>query len=212
MQGNLPESHWMRIDTHVHSSRHSPCAEFMHLESLKQEDCSFLDGIVVTDHDRWWAGEEWHDLKERCPFIRWFQGIELTAACGNHFVVIGMDGPDRLSPQMESSLLLDQAEHAGAAVILAHPFRSRLPDPDTLSRVHAIEILSSSFDQTMQKRAQSLAEQYGKPQIACSDAHAAKMLGIGWTRFSEWPEDEMHLAQLIRGGLCEPVIGRDAPC
>jgi len=189
------------VDLHVHTSRYSPCAEYLDpTELLAAAGEQGLAGVVVTEHDVLWTAEETEALQGRHPTVRLYRGIECTVA-GAHLVIIGVDDAARLYRGMALADAARLAHEAGAAVILAHPFRDSDPRGLPLSLVDAVEVASTSFTAHEAVKAHRLARALRKPKVAGSDAHALSRVGWAWTAFPFLPRDERELAAAIKSGV-----------
>lgn len=194
------------IDTHVHSSRYSPCAPFLKLERLKDEKFpSTLNGVVITDHDSWWPKEEWTTLVEATKNLKLYRGIELSSEEGCHLVIIGLSSPGPLKKGIRCQTAISFAHSHEAAVILAHPYSKPLPPEYILEKLDAVEVFSSSFEGTDTKRAIELAKTINKPTLACSDAHSIGRIGLGYTAFPRPPRDDFELAQFVKRGMGKAI-------
>lgn len=199
------------IDLHVHTRRYSPCAELMREEHLADRGRQAgLAGLVVTEHDALWRPEEMRALQARADGFRLFRGVECTAE-GAHLVVIGLEHLGPLSRGASVDAVVDHARSQGAAVILAHPYRDADPERLPVARVDAVEVGSTSFSVDEARRAEELADRFGKPGVAASDAHHPSRIGWAWTSFPRLPTDEADLARMIREGSGVPQVPRPFP-
>ncbi len=194
------------LDLHVHTGRYSQCAEAVDPYRIEEYALRVgLDGVVLTDHDVLWEEEEVVLLRQRCPSILIFRGIEVSAL-GAHLVIIGLDDGGLFHRGIPVAEACSIAHRNAACVILAHPFRDADPAAIPVELVDAIEVGSTSFTVEEARRARQLARRTGKPQVAASDAHALSRIGWGWTRFPVRPADELELAALIASGAGEAVV------
>jgi len=191
------------IDLHVHTGRYSQCAELVDpyrvAGAARQAG---LSGVVLTEHDVFWQDEEIELLRRESPWIRIYRGIEVSAR-GCHLVVIGIEDAALLDRGMPPDLAVEVAHAAGAAVILAHPYRDADPSllpPDLVDTIDAVEVASTSFTLPESLAAHRLAERHLRPKVASSDAHALSRIGWAWTDLPSLPADELALAEAIRSG------------
>ncbi|HNX51931.1 MAG TPA: PHP-associated domain-containing protein [Thermoanaerobaculaceae bacterium] len=194
----------VRIDLHVHTSRYSPCAEYLEPASLaaaaKERG---LGGVVLAEHDILWAAEEVEVLQRLDPSVRLYRGIECTVL-GAHLLVIGLDDAARLYRNMQFEEAVRVAREAGAFVVLAHPFRDSDPRTLPVELVDAVEVGSTSFSAIEARRSWHLARLHDKHAVAGSDAHALARVGWAWTELPSLPEDERDLAAMLTAGLGVP--------
>jgi predicted metal-dependent phosphoesterase TrpH len=200
-----------RIDLHVHTSRYSPCAEFLAPAEIGAYAArAGLHGVVLTDHDVLWEEEELSALRSQASEVELYRGIECTTN-GGHLVIIGLDDAGALFRGIPFEDAVRFAHESGAAVIFAHPFRDGDPGSLPVELVDAVEVASLSFSQGEADAARELALRHGKPVVAASDGHALSRIGWAWTSFARLPADERELARLIRAGECRPVAPHAFP-
>ena len=196
----------IKLDLHVHTGRYSQCAETVDPYRIEEHALrAGLDGVVLTDHDILWEEEEIELLRQRSPAIVIYRGIEVSAE-GAHLVIIGLDDAGMLHRGIPVAEACAIAHQHAACVILAHPFRDADPAVVPVRLVDAIEVGSTSFTVEEADLARRLARRMGKPQVACSDAHALSRIGWGWTEFPAAPGDELELAALISSGAGTAVV------
>jgi len=199
-----------KIDLHVHTGRYSQCAETVDPYAIEEHALrAGLDGVVLTDHDMLWEEEELRLLQHECPAIRIYRGIEISAA-GAHLVVIGLEDAGLVHRGIPVAEACELAHRQSACVILAHPYRDADPQVIPVRLVDAIEVGSTSFTAEEARLAAKLAERYGKPRVASSDAHALSRIGWGWTELPVAPANELELARLIVAGAGTAVAPRFA--
>jgi len=179
----------LRLDLHVHSD-HSfdgavPVARLLELARRRG-----LDGIAVTDHNRFAGSAEALRLN-RDPDFLVIPGAEYTTDAG-HILALFIDGPialesgagvlDRL-PWRETV----QAIHeAGGVAVLAHPFKRRTSlEPAVLAAVDGIEAFNARTVCARNRRAVTQALDLAasgrfRLRTAGSDAHWPAELGRAW--------------------------------
>ncbi len=201
----------VRIDLHVHTGRYSACAEAVAPGRIAlRARATGLHGVVLTDHDILWEVEELDVLRQTSNGVALYRGVECSTRDG-HLVLIGLDDAGTIHRGLDLESGARLARQAGAAVILAHPYRDHDPDSLCLEQIDAVEVGSTSFTLGEAERAEGLAHRLGKPRVASSDAHALSRIGWAWTSFPSMPADERELAEMIRTGRGEPVIPRAFP-
>ncbi len=195
------------IDMHVHSSRHSECAEALDAQRIEQyARKAQVNGVVITEHDTLWDKQEFQDLQANTLEVQFYNGVEVTTSSGCHLVVIGIDEIGPLHKGITSERAIAYVHEQGGVVILAHPFRKGLPPLKIIERVDAIEVGSTSLYENESKLSFNLADVLRKPAIASSDAHALPMIGWAYTVFPAKPENDQHLCRMIREGVGKPVL------
>ena len=76
----------MKIDHHMHTSRHSPDSAIDPLQLVERAGEIGLDGVVITEHDYQWEADELAELAAQAAPLRVFSGAEISAREG-HFLV-----------------------------------------------------------------------------------------------------------------------------
>lgn len=200
------------IDMHVHSSRYSQCAEFLDPHKIEYyAQKAGIHGVVITEHDTLWKPDQLEALQREMPSVLLLNGIEVTTENGCHLVLIGLNGNGPLHKGIPIEKAISYAHEESGIAILAHPFRNGLPSLQSIEKVDAIEIGSTSLNQRESTLSQYLAEVLQKPTIGCSDAHALSRIGWAYTRFPEQPQDAAHLCRLVKSGLGEPIMPNSFP-
>lgn len=204
-----------RIDLHVHTKRYSPCAELLQPDKLvEQARKQGLHGVVITEHDRLWRLDDIQQLQPQTTDIRLYRGVEVSSASG-HFVVIGLENLDGITPGISIEALVDAVKPQGAALILVHHhlIYSNIASPRTIDEmpggIDAIEVASSVTSGRNQKDAENIALSRGWTAVGGSDAHNLDRVGVAFTCFKRLPKDEKQLARAILSGACKP--GRKNP-
>ncbi len=195
-----------RLDLHVHTGRYSQCAEFVDPYRIEEHALrAGLDGVVLTDHDVLWEEEELAVLQDLSPAVRFYRGIEVSAAEA-HLVIVGLDDAGLFQRGIPVAEACAIAHRFSACVILAHPYRETDPAGVPVPLVDAVEVGSTSFNAAEAALARRLARRFGKPAVAASDAHALSRIGWAWTEFPEEPRSEQELAAAIAAGNGRPVV------
>jgi predicted metal-dependent phosphoesterase TrpH len=166
-----------------------------------------LHGVVITEHDQLWTLEDLQELQVQATDIRFYRGVEVSSASG-HFVVIGLDNLDGITPGISIGALIKKIKPQKAALILVHHHLvySNIAAPmaveDMPKEIDAIEIASTITFGQNQKDAEKIADKRGWTAVAGSDAHSIERLGATYTSFQSLPKDEKQLAQAIKSGAC----------
>lgn len=208
-------SYAIRIDLHVHTRRYSACAEGLNPEQLPERMArSGIDGVVLAEHDHLWPAEEIDRLNRRLKKGRIYRGVEVSS-CNGHFVVIGLQTMDGISPGIDISALVRLVRRQEAAIIWAHPqlCYSNTPAPCSCAElprnIDAVEVFSGVTEGLHASQAMEMARRNGWSQVAGSDAHILEQVGSVVTLFEYLPEDETQLALAIRNGCCLPPQARE---
>jgi predicted metal-dependent phosphoesterase TrpH len=168
----------LKIDLHVHS--HYSYDSLIHPKELvyyaKKKG---LDGLAVTDHDRL---DSAHAIAKETADFFILPGMEVTSKHG-HIVALNVQEP--IPKGLTTDETLDRIHSAGGIAVACHPvtiFKGSL-GKHTSARFDAIEVINATavpFRHSL-KQAQKLANRYGKPQVAGTDAHYGPQIGYAYT-------------------------------
>jgi hypothetical protein len=189
----------LKIDLHVHS--HYSYDSLIHPEELvyyaKKKG---LDGVAITDHDRL---DSAHAIAKETDFFI-IPGMEITSKHG-HIVALNVQEP--VPKGLTADETIDRIHIAGGIAVACHPvtiFKGSL-GKHTSPRFDAIEVINSTavpFRRSV-KLAQKLANRYGKPQVAGTDAHYGPQIGYAYTVVDAEPQVDAVIGA-IRKGLTQP--------
>lgn len=162
-----------------------------------------LDGVCLTEHDRWWAPAELAALRERTGFLV-LGAVELTTDMG-HVLAFGL--PPGCGPLATAEAAFAAAEAAGGLLFLAHPARDGLlrVDRRTVDYFSSVEALNGSDSRLQNVAAKGLAHGFRLPGIGGSDAHTPAELGRAATRFDARITSDDELVAALRSGRYEAV-------
>lgn len=201
-----PQSKAVYIDLHVHTRRYSACAETLDPGKLAQYlTDSHLDGIVLAEHDALWPAKEIATLNTELNGKRFFRAVEVSSVNG-HFVVIGLDNLNGITPGITIAELTARSAQQGAAVILVHHHQiySHTADPIAVLQlppgIDAIETASSVTFGKHQRQAERYAGQRLWSRVGGSDAHYLELVGCSFSVFESMPRNEKEMARAIRQG------------
>ncbi len=198
----------MKIDLHVHSDA-SPDGRSS-LEDLAAAAMRRgLDGIVITDHDRFTLPEP-----RQLGSVWLLPGIECSTDAGH---ILGLL-PDRapvlpsVSPLPEAAVVVEELRRCGAVTVLAHPFERTHRTPNVCTyAVEAINARACFKNPAANRQAAALAESLSLPVTGGSDAHSAAEIGNAYTELdlSELTMPAVRAALLSGEG--RPVLVRHTP-
>jgi len=195
----------MRIDLHVHTWPRSQCSH-MKPENLVREAVRLgLDGFCLTEHQVLWDPAEVKTLAQETG-LTILRGNEITTAQGD-VLVFGLEKD--IKGVITIQELKEEAEAAGAFLVLAHPFRGfklfgmgeldmnidQAARKKAFNFVDAIEIRNGNIRGQENEMAEKVAERLNLPGTAGSDAHHLDNVGAWVTVFERDIEDE---AAMIR--------------
>jgi predicted metal-dependent phosphoesterase TrpH len=197
-----------RVDLHVHTRRYSACAESLDPGCLVDAmHRSGLDGLVIAEHDHLWPAEDIARLNSGLNNKRIYRGVEVSSHNG-HFLVIGLEGLEGISPGIGIADLFVAIDAHEAAIIWAHPHLryGNIPSPlgiDDMPRgLHAVEAASGVTHGKESAATRAMARRRGWATVGGSDAHIPGQVGCAYTLLADLPENEKQLAAAIRQGLC----------
>jgi hypothetical protein len=189
----------MKIDMHVHTSRHSGCAVMTPEQMAEAAVASGLDGVVMCEHDYLWTVEEAADLQTAFPPLKVFRGVEVSTREG-HFLAYGIDDDALFAPQMPPEELIRRVRKAGGIVAVAHPgrYKDEVPDAVFSGPVDAIEVASGSILAYAVPTIERVQARLNAPGIAGSDGHDTWEIGLYATDFAEDIRNESELVEAVR--------------
>lgn len=209
----------MLIDLHTHSYPHSDDS-FMSVDELIEGSKSLgLDGICLTDHDTFWTDEQIQDLSSKHNFLV-LPGCEVNTEAG-HVLVYGLSKYEFGMHRPE--FLKASVEHAGGAMIAAHPYRRRfIEEPAEKPGVREEMLERARGDEFFQMcqgiealNGRGLAIQNGfslelggrlsASMTAGSDAHKVEQIGTVATEFQNPISCLQDLIRELQGGRYQPV-------
>ena len=198
----------MRIDLHVHTWPRSQCSH-MKPEDLVQEAVRLgLDGFCLTEHQVLWDPAEVKTLARETG-LTILRGNEITTAQGD---VLAFGLEKDIKGVITIQELKEEAEAAGAFLILAHPFRGfklfgmgeldmnidQAARKKAFKFVDAIEIRNGNIRGQENEMAEKVAERLNLPGTAGSDAHHLDNVGAWVTDFERVIEDETALIRELK--------------
>ena len=214
-----------QIETHLHTSHSSPCGKVDADTIARLYAEAGFHGILVTDHffhytcrPHCWNipyedffqvfMEGYHQLTKAAePYgLKIYKGAEVRFdESVNDYLLL--DYPDWLlqDPLAVFSMGLEQfsplAREAGALLIQAHPYRGNCTVADP-ALVDGYEVRNASprAVNNNELTVEWMAQHPDKLQLCGSDFHRLEDVGCGGIGLDILPEDEHHLAQLLRSG------------
>lgn len=204
----------MKFDMHCHTKEGSIDAK-VGIESYINKLIHLgYDGMLVTDHNSYKGYTKWleimEDIKSSKPFTV-LKGIEYDTRNAGHMIVVL---PENVMTKLLEirGMTVEQLEKIvhGLGGILgpAHPFgtgffafmntRFGKKNWDFLEKFDFIETFNACTKPIANIRAELLAQLYGKPYIAGSDAHKEHVIGSAFTIFEEKITDNDDLIRAIK--------------
>ena len=212
----------MIIDIHTHTSPTSDDS-FMTPDELVQEAARIgLDGVCITDHDRFWTPQDIHDLSRRHGFLV-LPGCEVTTEEG-HLLVYGLDR--YVFGMHRASFVRRLVDDAGGAIVAAHPYRrtfieqfadddamyremvERACGNDALTFSDAVEVGNGRGTASQNAFSRRVADRLGRRGTGASDAHKPDDLGTYATEFSRPVRTQEEFIAELLAGRFRPVALR----
>jgi PHP-associated len=177
----------MKIDHHLHTSRHSPDSEIDPIRLVEHALKIGLDGLVITEHDYQWKADELAELADRAAPLRVFSGAEVSAREG-HFLIYGLPTLDEVPPGVSLADLLKVVRRNHAAIVAAHPFRWDQPFETFVAEFgpafDALELVSNNVSRETRSKTEALLR--ANPDMGAtgsSDGHELSVIGCYFTEF-----------------------------
>ena len=215
----------MLIDLHTHTFPSSDDSFMSPDDLIEAAKSAGLDGVCLTEHDRFWDPEEVKALSEKHSFLV-IPGCEVNTDAG-HVLVFGLDSYQ--FGMHKPDFLRRLVDEAGGVMIAAHPYRRRYrrerahmdveyegmveqacADP-LFGLCDAVEGLNGRATEAESAFVADLAGRLNMGTIGSSDSHRTKHIGTAATRFDIRVNGVEDLIRGIRGGLYEAVNLRDTP-
>ena len=200
-----------RADLHIHtlaSDGTSGIGEILdHVERSTD-----LDVIAITDHERIDAALAARAIAtERGLRAEVVVGEEVSTV-GGHLLALFIS--ERVRPLRSLRTTIAEIHEQGGIAIPAHPLvpyplcaqgwvlRRLLDDPDPRVRPDAIEAFNpTTLGRPWHSRVVRFAAEHGLATVGNSDAHAAEVIGVGWTTFPGRTADDLRAAILDKQTL-----------
>ena len=192
------------FDLHAHSSDRSRDSGVRVGKLADRAASRGLDGVVLTEHNATWSGEELRELSERHE-VRLLPGMEIGTDVG-HVLVYGLD---RFRPELleiESLRRIAQAE--GAAMALAHPMRPFHGQHAARNRYEAwfdaLETINGDHADSEGGPYEQLADRLGIGAVGGSDVHSVQAVGRVVTTFESAVDSIEELVDQLRAAVARP--------
>ena len=192
----------MLVDMHCHTGWGSGDSHTDPNLLVQQARAYGVDALCITEHNQVWNHNKLERLAERNEFIL-FPGVEIDTDYG-HVLVYGLDTPKRWTEFPTVFDLRRMVDKVDGAMILAHPFRKRVPAEDEdfdqgdarvllerelrqdcLSLFDAIEVYNGLAGGRERLVAGKLAEALERPTSGGSDTHRHPEVAATFTVFDD---------------------------
>ena len=200
----------MKIDHHIHTSRHSPDSTIDPVRLVKRAISVGLDAVVITEHDYQWQPDELADLAAQAGSLRVFSGAEISAREG-HFLVYGLPSLEDVPPGILVKDLIEVVRRHQAAIVAAHPFRWDQPFDQIVAEhgpaFDALELVSNNIDRATRAKTRALLRENPMGMTGSSDAHEIEVVGC---YFSEFPQPIESISDFVAALRAAGTTGE--PC
>ncbi|OAG26838.1 PHP domain-containing protein [Thermodesulfatator autotrophicus] len=194
------------IDLHVHTDV-SPCGHQSLEACLSKAYKVGLKTLAITDHFSVKAAKIYSQINLNGKITPIF-GMEYSAPEGD-FLLFAPENILVFPRGLSAYEVLSEVKKRGGLTIWAHPFRwGNIPDEFLMEEglIDAIEVLNGRNSPQENFKAWELAEAFGLPKVAGSDAHTTEELGLIANLSPKPIENLSDLKKVIREGMLEPVI------
>jgi predicted metal-dependent phosphoesterase TrpH len=195
----------VKADLHVHTT-------YSHDSLITPKDLVFyakkrgLTAVAITDHD---TIEGALKIAKEKDFLI-IPGIEVSSRNGH---IVGLNLQEPIQKGLSSDETVDKIHEAGGLAVACHPFalfKGSL-GKHTNAKFDAIETINASafpFNRCT-KKAQEIADRFGIPCVAGTDAHYGPAIGYAYTLIDAEPQVDA-ISKAIAKGLCQP-FGKPIP-
>jgi predicted metal-dependent phosphoesterase TrpH len=195
----------VKADLHVHTI-------YSHDSLITPKELVFyakkcgLTAVAITDHD---TIEGALKIAKETDFLI-IPGIEVSSRNGH---IVGLNLQEPIQKGLSSDETVDKIHEAGGLAVACHPFalfKGSL-GKHTNAKFDAIETINASafpFNRST-KKAQEVADRFGIPRVAGTDAHYGPAIGYAYTLIDAEPQVDA-ISKAIAKGLCQP-FGKPIP-
>jgi predicted metal-dependent phosphoesterase TrpH len=195
----------VKADLHVHTI-------YSHDSLITPKDLVFyakkrgLTAVAITDHD---TIEGALKIAKETDFLI-IPGIEVSSRNGH---IVGLNLQEPVEKGLSADETVDKIHEAGGIAVACHPFalfKGSL-GKHTNAKFDAIETINASafLFHRCTKKAQEIADRFGIPRVAGTDAHYGPAIGYAYTLIDAEPQVDA-ISKAIAKGLCQP-FGKPIP-
>lgn len=215
----------MRVDLHCHTDRYSFDASITPDDLVERARAEGLHGVCITEHDWFWDTDDVLALGRRHNFLV-IPGAEINTEEG-HILVYGVRR--YVFGMHRAAFLQQEVEHAGGAMVMAHPYRRQFSE-DTgpwatsyaeqldkaggnpgLLLSHGAETVNGRGSLNQNSFSRDLCHRHAIPGAGGSDAHDLGDVGTCATEFSRPVDGVASLIAELRAGRFQAVALRSPP-
>jgi len=192
----------VKADLHVHST-YSSDSIITPKELVFYARKRGLNAVAVTDHNQ---VEGARKIARETDFLI-IPGTEVSSRDGH---IVGLNVNEVIPRGLSTDETVDRIHKAGGIAIACHPhalFKGSIGQHVT-AKFDAVETINaSSFPfRSASSKAEKLAERFGLPRVAGTDAHYGPVIGCAYTVI----DSELNVESILKAivdGRCEPAGG-----
>lgn len=164
--------------------------------------------LAITDHDTIQGSIDASIyVKNTKKNIEIIIGAEYKTDCGD---IIGLFLKNEIQ-EKNAIKVIDEIHQQGGIAILPHPYNSHKLTVELIDKVDIIEVYNARCNDSENKKAFQLAQQYNKPIIFGNDAHIFKELALGFNFINKnysIPDAIKHISEFNAGNTTKTNIVR----
>jgi predicted metal-dependent phosphoesterase TrpH len=192
----------VKADLHVHST-YSSDSIITPKELVFYARKRGLNAVAVTDHNQVDGARK---IARETDFLI-IPGTEVSSRDGH---IVGLNVNEVIPRGLSTDETVDRIHKAGGIAIACHPhalFKGSIGQHVT-AKFDAVETINaSSFPfRSASSKAEKLAQRFGLPQVAGTDAHYGPVIGCAYTVI----DSELNVESILKAivdGRCEPAGG-----
>jgi predicted metal-dependent phosphoesterase TrpH len=192
----------VKADLHVHTT-YSSDSVITPKELVFYARKRGLTAVAVTDHDQVAGARK---IAKETDFLI-IPGTEVSSLGGH---IVGLNVQESIPKGLSAAETVDRIHQAGGVAIACHPFVLFKGSVgkyvnETFDAVETINASSFPF-KSAAKKAELLANRFGLPKVAGTDAHIGEAIGCAYTMIEAEPNVESILKAIVEG-RCTPFGG-----
>lgn len=192
----------IKVDLHVHST-YSSDSIITPKELVFYAKKRGLDAVAVTDHDQ---VEGARKIAKETDFLI-IPGTEVSSLDGH---IVGLNIQEVIQRGLSSEETADRIHQQGGIAVACHPYAlfKGSVGKHVNKKFDAVETKNaSSFPYwSASRKAELLADKFGLPKVAGTDAHIGQAIGCAYTAINAELNAEAILKAIV-AGHCQPFGG-----
>lgn len=217
----------MLIDLHTHTYPESDDSDLSPENLVEEARRVGLDGICITNHDRFWPPETLENLSKKLDFLI-IPGCEVNTDEG-HLLVFGLH--QYMFGMHRASFVKRLVDEAEGFIVMAHPYRRRYREEEhrdertgeyksvylqdrlnqaynapVFSLVGAVETFNGRGSSHENNFSWEIGRHFALPSTGASDAHRIEDIGTFATQFKNPIHGLEDLIHELRHGQYKPAV------